>query len=246
MMVQIKFASILSVSVLTGMLLGCGGGSSGGGGGSGGGSAPVSPALPTLSFIPTKQFRFTWSDVSDATFYRLQENPDGSSGFSQVGSDIVAGTQAVNISVALFRRVNAQYILQSCNTNGCTDSNTLTVSGSLATSVGYFKAANTGSMDQFGSVVALSSDGSTLAIGAQSEDSNATGITNGSGSSGTDTGADNSGAVYVFTRTGNDWAQQAYIKASNAEADDSFGTSITLSNDGNTCLLYTSPSPRDS
>ena len=43
-----------------------------------------------------------------------------------------------------------------------------------------------------------------------------------------------SGAAYVFTRTGTTWAQQAYIKASNADASDQFGWSLALSNDGNT------------
>ena len=34
--------------------------------------------------------------------------------------------------------------------------------------------------------------------------------------------------MYVFTRTGVTWSQQAYIKASNAEPRDSFGTSVSV------------------
>src|SRR5204863_389874 len=54
------------------------------------------------------------------------------------------------------------------------------------------------------------------------------------------------GAVYVFTRTGSTWLQQAYIKASNtgnaAVGDgfpegDQFGYSIALSSDGNTLAV---------
>jgi hypothetical protein len=40
-----------------------------------------------------------------------------------------------------------------------------------------------------------------------------------------------SGAVYVFTRTGTTWSQQAYLKASNTEASDQFGESVALDGD---------------
>jgi endonuclease/exonuclease/phosphatase family metal-dependent hydrolase len=37
------------------------------------------------------------------------------------------------------------------------------------------------------------------------------------------------GAVYVFVRSGTTWSQQAYLKASNAEASDHFGYSVAIS-----------------
>ncbi len=43
-----------------------------------------------------------------------------------------------------------------------------------------------------------------------------------------DTNADQSGAVYVFTRSGVTWSQQAYVKASNARSGATFGTSVAL------------------
>ncbi len=58
----------------------------------------------------------------------------------------------------------------------------------------YVKASNTGSGDHFGTSAALSSDGTTLAVGATGEDSSATGI----GGSQTDNSAAGAGAVYVF------------------------------------------------
>ena len=88
----------------------------------------------------------------------------------------------------------------------------------------YIKASNTNRFDQFGHSVAL--DGDTLAVGANQEDSNATGI-NGDQNN---LNADSSGAVYVFTRDGPIWTQQAYIKASNTNQNDEFGFSIALSN----------------
>lgn len=86
------------------------------------------------------------------------------------------------------------------------------------------KASNTDANDSFGSL-ALSGD--TLAVGAANEDSNATGV-NGNQADNT-TG--NSGAVYVFVRTGTTWSQQAYLKASNTDAGDNFGFSVALSGD---------------
>jgi len=97
----------------------------------------------------------------------------------------------------------------------------------------YVKASNTGAIDDFGWSVALSSDGNTLAVGADTEDSAATGI----GGNQADKSAGNSGAVYVFTRTSGVWSQQAYVKASNTGANDEFGYSVALSGDGNTLAV---------
>ena len=44
-----------------------------------------------------------------------------------------------------------------------------------------------------------------------------------------DDSARDSGAVYVFTRSGTTWSQQAYLKASNTGRDDRFGFSVSLS-----------------
>ena len=76
----------------------------------------------------------------------------------------------------------------------------------------------------------MSADGNTLAVGAISEDSGAKGV-NGDQN---DNSQPSSGAVYVFTRTGATWSQQAYIKASNTDVNDLFGYSVGLSADGNT------------
>jgi hypothetical protein len=75
--------------------------------------------------------------------------------------------------------------------------------------------------DQLGFSLGLSIDGKTIVAGAWNED-------------GDDNAARDSGAAYIFTRTGaNSWAQQAYLKASNAEAGDQFGAAASISSDGN-------------
>ena len=84
----------------------------------------------------------------------------------------------------------------------------------------YLKASNTAAGDSFGISVAISGD--TVVVGAHQEDSNASGV-NGDQS---DNSASGAGAAYVFTRSGGLWSQQAYLKASNAEADDGFGVSV--------------------
>src|SRR5881392_2031079 len=73
----------------------------------------------------------------------------------------------------------------------------------------YVKASNPRAGAQFGFAVALSADGNTLAVGSQMEESAAAGI-NGNQN---DHSMFSAGAVYVYARTGDRWAQQAYVKA---------------------------------
>ena len=97
------------------------------------------------------------------------------------------------------------------------------------TDTNYFKASNTDALDQFGYAIDISLDGNTLAIGANNEDSNATGV-NGNQA---DNSLDRVGAVYIFTRSNGVWSQQAYIKPSNSNSFINFGHSVSLSGDGN-------------
>src|SRR5438094_5889098 len=85
------------------------------------------------------------------------------------------------------------------------------------TQVAYIKASNTKMDDHFGNGgtleghgVALSGDGSTLAVGAPYESSGAKGI-NGNQN---DNSVYNAGAVYIFVQRNKDWSQQPHIKAS--------------------------------
>jgi hypothetical protein len=97
----------------------------------------------------------------------------------------------------------------------------------------FVKSSNPGQYDWFGVRMAMSGDGNTLIVGAQNEDSNAKGI-NGNQN---DNSADEAGAVYIFTRTGNTWAQRAYVKASNTDPFDEFGSAFALTRDGKTVVV---------
>ena len=98
--------------------------------------------------------------------------------------------------------------------------------GDLWTQEAYIKASNVNAFDYFGRRVAVSGD--ILVVGAPSEDSNQNFITSGSSASLNDSLSE-SGAVYVFRRTGDQWVQEAYVKASNAGDGDSFGSSLAVS-----------------
>lgn len=89
----------------------------------------------------------------------------------------------------------------------------------------YLKASNTGINDRMGNSVAVAGD--TAVVGAHLEDSNATSV---NGDQNNDNAPD-AGAAYVFVRSGTNWLQQAYLKASNAEADDEFGLAVDISGD---------------
>jgi hypothetical protein len=97
----------------------------------------------------------------------------------------------------------------------------------------YVKASNTDAHDYFGRSVALSSDGSILAVGAPGEGSHSAGM-NGNQA---DNSAEEAGAVYLFSRQGSVWRQKDYMKVSNPKAGDGFGWDIGLSADGRTMAV---------
>ncbi len=110
--------------------------------------------------------------------------------------------------------------------------------GTMWSQQAYLKASNTGGPyvsegwiqgEHFGGSVAISGD--TIVVGAKHEDSDATGI---NGDELNDL-AFNSGAAYIFRRTGTVWAQEAYLKASNTGTWDRFGYDVAIS--GETVLV---------
>ncbi len=86
----------------------------------------------------------------------------------------------------------------------------------------YLKASNTGVSDWFGQSVAVSGD--TVVVGALNEDSAATGVNGDQG----DNSVGAAGAAYIFVRNGATWSQQAYLKASNTGANDTFGWPVRV------------------
>ncbi len=85
----------------------------------------------------------------------------------------------------------------------------------------YLKAHNAGPNDLFGEDVAI--DDETIVVSAYQEDGDANSTVNQDNNNAID-----SGAAYVYVKQGADWQQQAYLKASNAEADDDFGLTVAI------------------
>ncbi len=83
----------------------------------------------------------------------------------------------------------------------------------------YLKASDSTQNSKFGYSLALSSDGNTLAIGAP-EGHN-----------------EQSGMVYIFTRSNNQWREQASLRAVRTETGDLFGSAVALTGDGNTLVI---------
>jgi len=191
------------------------------------------PVSASIELIPDKTFRIRWQPNGTADFYRVLENPDGVSGFTAVSGELDASTEFYDHRVGLHQRVNARYMVEACNSTSCTLSAQQLIEGNLVEAIGYLKASTLGRVDRFGSVVSVSGDGNTLAVGAPFEDSAALGINGDQG----DGSTQDSGAVYVYTRSDNGWQQQAYLKASNTDVTDLFGTVLSLSADGNTLAV---------
>jgi hypothetical protein len=205
----------------------------------------VSNAAPTLSLLPGRStptntallnVPVTVSDADSGLECGMALDIVSSNTALLLDSNILIGGTVPNCTASFFPEDDFSGVSQI--TVRASD-------GSLHASVGFrltvgewaqeafIKAPNTSQTDEtegdvFGSVVALS--GNTLAVGAPREDSNVNVVTNGATAS-EDQSAANSGAVYVYIRSGNFWLQQAYIKASNANSGDLFGAAVALSGD---------------
>lgn len=186
-----------------------------------------------------KFLKFTWSVDADPARYRLEYNPDGSSGYGVFDingdgllddKDMIDGSASeveVEMSIHLLGRVNdATFQLVALSADGevldTSDYAYVSTSSQILDQItGYFKASNTSAFSYFGYSVAISSDGSTLVVGAEQEH----------------TGVDNSGAAYIFVRNPDGvWSEQAVLKASTLDSDH-FGGSVSISADGNTVAV---------
>ena len=194
-------------------------------------TVPEVPAL-MLSLSPIKQFELGWSPAPGAQFYELEQSVAPGEPFVPLGRGVLG--PPVSHTMPLHLRHQASIRLLACTLVGCTASTPVDVMGSLAEAVGYLKASNPDAGDGFGVRVAISGDGSTLAVSASNEASSAAGV-DGEQS---DDAAPGAGAVYVFVRNAlGAWSQQAYLKASNPGELDAFGHDVALSADGDTLAV---------
>lgn len=189
-------------------------------------ASPDNSAIGAGAAYVFKRTGATWAQEA----YLKAPNGDASDYLGQAVS-----VSADTIVVGAFNECSNQTTI----TNGTTASANNATSGAGAVYVfkrtgttwaqeAYLKAPNAFASAQFGGNVSISSD--TIVVGSIGESSNQTTITNGTSAS-ADHSLTGAGGAYVFKRTGTTWAQEAYLKAPNAEANDNFGVSVFVSSD---------------
>jgi uncharacterized repeat protein (TIGR02543 family) len=161
--------------------------------------------------------------------YLKASNPGGSDSFGEsvaISGDIIVVGAPYESSNAVGVNASGQ---GNNSASGSGAAYVFVRSGSSWSQEAYLKASNTGGGDNFGVSVGVSGD--TVFVGARGEDSDAVGVNFNQ----INNNASNSGAAYVFVRSGSNWSQQAYLKASNTGASDNFGISVAIS--GNTVVV---------
>lgn len=205
-------------------------------------SPPAAPVVTAGANL--KEITFDWDPVPGAYTYWLMERQNPGEAFTPIGVRIPGyrTRAAVFISAHLFDWDSTRYAVAACNLAGCTKSTPIDPKPLMLDVIGYIKASNTEPAvpaftpgDNFGVVTAMSSDGSTLAVTAQGESSDASGV-NGDQFNNDSV---NSGAVYVYRREGRRWRQEAYLKDLVDAPDMRFGSSgggsmraLAISGDG--------------
>lgn len=194
--------------------------------------APPAPTLSVDASPNPRQLELSWMPAAGATSYTSYYRPHPRGVFTVLGTHSASSTSAYHdISVLSYPWASAKYKVRACNTQGCADSNVASVPLAAALrTIGYFKPSDPTPMDDFGFAVALSADGTTLAVGAPNEPTRI-------GSGALAGLVAPYGAVFVFRRQPNGaWLEEARLKAQSQDSDD-FGYSIALSSDGDTIVI---------
>jgi N-acetylglucosamine kinase-like BadF-type ATPase len=131
------------------------------------------------------------------------------------------GGDLFGTSVSISSDGNTAIVGAYGNDNGAGAAYIFTRSGTTWTQQAKIVASDKQPSDFFGWSVSISGDGNTALVGAYYGDA----------------GVTNTGAAYIFTRSGTTWTQQQKIQASDADAYDVFGTSVSISSDGNTAIV---------
>ncbi|CAH1539265.1 Integrin [Vibrio owensii] len=195
---------------------------------------PVPPSAFTLtapSSVSGKTFLFQWQTSQNADEYTLcRKNTTATDNCDVLSIGLTETNKQVELNSLL--STNETYFVVASNKDGDQKSNEVSIEPSaLLNAIGLLKASNTDSNDNYGNAVAVSNDGSTIAVSAFKE----SGIVNDL----TANSAALSGAVYVYRKTNSIWNEVAYLKAPNADDQDEFGYAIALSGDGNTLAIST-------
>lgn len=189
------------------------------------------PAGVSVSYVP-RGFTLTWAAVPGASSYEVLLDPDGAGPAPAAPAGVTAATTLTLTDIPLHASLNATFKVRACSGSVCGSASAI-VTLDLTQAIGYVKASNTRTDASFGGAVALSGDGTTLAVGSHGESSGAGGVN----SNQADVSAPGTGAVYVFVRNAGQWVQQAYVKPMQPRANTQFGYALALSSDGHTLAV---------
>ena len=162
---------------------------------------------------------YTYSNGSWDNGFRIGRNGesypsggDGGSGDQKLGRNVDINDAGTKVIVGASRRdgggsdQGAAYIYEYSNGQWNLE--------------GFVTASNAGDDDRFGYGVAMSGDGTKIAVGAILEDS----------------GNTNSGAVYIYTYSGGSWGSEVLLRAHDAAqtnaGDSHLGFYVAMNNDG--------------
>ena len=203
-------------------------------------SAIAGGDFPAAVFLPfavdgIKSLAFGLGYHGDAPdHFRVSFQEGMGTGFTPVPGlerlDPDSGPARLAVSVHLLPWGLGTYMTEVCNPSD----NCMTASGGertlaqadSAAATGYFKAPDAGRNDEFGTTLALSAAGATLAVGARGYD----------GQDDYDNAIYN-GDVYIYRRSGFAWSFEAFVKAPVADSGDNFGHALALSADGGTLAV---------
>ncbi len=199
-------------------------------------AAATSKLALSVSNDGIKTIRFDWPIYSGATHYKLFVNPDGMSGYTLLQDNLIfkktkdkgkviktTASTKIGLPVHLTDWVNVSYILEAHNSTGkLAESDPITITGLMISSIGYLKANSPAEVNQFGEAVSISADGYTLAVGAPKRTVN---------------GQLFAGVVYIFKLNNGSWEQQASFSGKNITEYDQFGSAVSLSADGRTLAV---------
>lgn len=206
-------------------------------------SAPAPFSITSLNLSAGKQPRslaieWTVNQEDIADHFILRVNKDGGSGFRSVVNtfDSTARNARLTLPVLFTDFANAQYMVEALSDEGdvIASSPIASLLGNITPEqiIGYFKASNSDSSDNFGESLAINQDGSMFVAGAYNEASASQEINKNEN----DNSAAEAGAAYIFTASEVDneqrWTQSAYLKPSNLDAGDYFSFDIATNADG--------------
>ena len=173
---------------------------------------------------------FTASDgvnlSTSASEFSLVFGPDWTTGAQEakiLASDAAAG-DTFGASVSISSDGNTAIVGADSEDTGGSKAGAayiFTRSGTTWSQEAKLMASDAAAGDDFGDAVSISGDGNTVIVAADGED----------------TGGSGAGSAYIFTRSGTTWSQEAKIQASDAEAGDNFGASVSISSNGNAVIV---------